>query len=98
KLVLAWHLGRRNTWDAHDFIQKLSTATAGDFQLSTDGFNGYPNAEEYALGGRVDDGQVIKEFGNEGGEEGGRYAPPRLIGQEKFAIQGPPDEDRTCTS
>lgn len=28
-------------------------ATAGDFQLSTDGFSGYPNAVEYALGGRA---------------------------------------------
>src|SRR5436305_2594186 len=98
KLVLAWHLGRRNTWDAHDFIEKLSTATAGSFQLSTDAFNAYPDAVEYALGGRVDYGQVIKEFGNEGGEEGRRYAPPRLIGQEKIAVSGNPDEDRTCTS
>jgi IS1 family transposase len=98
KLVLAWHLGRRNTWDAHDFIQKLSTATAGDFQLSTDGFNGYPNAVDYAMGSRVDYGQVVKEFGNEGGEEGRRYAPPRLIGQEKIVVSGTPDEDRICTS
>lgn len=60
KLVLAWHLGRRNSWDAHDFIVKLSTATAGSFQLSTDGFNGYPNAVDYAFGSRVDYAQVIK--------------------------------------
>jgi IS1 family transposase/transposase-like protein len=98
KLILAWHLGRRNTWDAHDFIQKLSTATAGDFQLSTDGFNGYPNAVEYALGSRVDYGQTIKEFGSVGGTEARRYAPPRLIGQEKIVISGNPDEDRICTS
>jgi IS1 family transposase len=98
KLVLAWHLGRRNTWDAHDFITKLSTATAGDFQLSTDGFNGYPNAVEYALGARVDYAQVIKDFGNESGEEARRYGPPRLIGQEKISISGSPDEDRICTS
>jgi transposase-like protein/IS1 family transposase len=98
KLVLAWHLGRRNTWDAHDFIVKLATATAGSFQLSTDGFNAYPNAVEYAFGGRVDYAQVVKEFGNEGGEEGRRYAPLRLIGQEKIAVIGTPDEDRICTS
>ncbi len=44
KLVLAWHLGRRNRWDAHDFMGKLDRATAGRFQLSTDGFNAYPDA------------------------------------------------------
>ncbi len=98
KLVLAWHLGRRNTWDAHDFIVKLSKATAGEFQLSTDGFNGYPNAVEYAFGARVDYAQVVKDFGNESGEEARRYAPPRLIGQEKIAVSGTPDEDRVCTS
>lgn len=98
KLILAWHLGKRNSWDAHDFVEKLSTATAGSFQLSTDGFNGYPNAVEYALGGRVDYAQVVKDFGNVGGEEGRRYAPPRLLGQEKIVVSGSPDEDRICTS
>ncbi len=98
KLVLAWHLGRRNTWDAHDFIVKLSKATAGEFQLSTDGFNGYPNAVEFAFGARVDYAQLVKDFGNESGEEARRYGPPRLIGQEKIAISGAPDEDRICTS
>jgi IS1 family transposase len=98
KLILAWHLGRRNTWDAHDFIVKLSTATAGSFQLSTDGFNAYPNAVEYAFGARVDYAQVVKQFGSEGGEEARRYAPPRLIGQEKTVVSGSPDEDRICTS
>ena len=98
KLVLAWHLGRRNAWDCHDFIEKLATATAGRFQLSTDGFNAYPNAVEYALGGRVDYAQVVKEFASAGGEEARRYAPPRLIGQEKITVSGTPDEDRVSTS
>lgn len=98
KLVLAWHLGRRNSWDAHDFVEKLSRATAGGFQLSTDGFNGYPNAVEYALGARVDYAQVVKEFAQVGGEEGRRYAPPRLRGQEKITVSGTPDEERVSTS
>jgi len=98
KLIIAWHLGRRNGWDAHDFIAKLSTATTGDFQLTTDGFNGYPSAVEFNLGARVDYAQVVKEFGSEGGEEARRYAPPRLIGQEKIVVSGTPNEDRICTS
>jgi transposase-like protein/IS1 family transposase len=98
KLVLAWHLGRRNGWDAHDFMAKLSDATTGNFQLSTDGFAGYADAVEFNLGARASYAQVIKEFGNVGGEEGRRYAPPRLLGQEKITISGEPDEDRICTS
>jgi transposase-like protein/IS1 family transposase len=98
KLILAWHLGRRNTWDAHDFVAKLSAATAGHYQLSTDGFNAYPNAVEYSLGARVDYAQVVKEFASAGGEEARRYAPPRLIGQEKITVSGAPDEERVSTS
>jgi hypothetical protein len=91
-------LGRRNSWDAHDFIEKLSRATSGRFALSTDGFNAYLNAIEYAFGARVDYGQVIKQYGSEGPEEARRYAPPRLILQEKIAVSGSLDEDRISTS
>ena len=42
KLVLAHHLGRRTAEDASFFAAKLSAATEGRFQLSTDGFNAYP--------------------------------------------------------
>jgi transposase-like protein/IS1 family transposase len=99
KLVLAWHLGRRTKWDAHDFMEKLSAATTADrFQLTSDGFNAYPDAVEYNFGARVDYAQLVKEFGAEGGDEQRRYAPPRLIGAEKITVSGAPDEDRICTS
>jgi transposase-like protein/IS1 family transposase len=99
KLVLAWHLGRRNKWDAHDFMEKLAAATgAGRFQLTTDGLNAYPDAVDYNLGARVDYAQLVKEFGAEGGEEQRRYAPPRLIGAEKITVYGEPEESRICTS
>jgi len=98
KLVLAWHLGRRNTWDAHDFIEKLGTATTGRFQLSTDGFNGYPNAVEYALGARVDFGQLIKTYSAETVDSERRYSPARIISAEKVAVSGSPKEERICTS
>ena len=98
KLVLAWHLGRRDRWHTHDFMEKLNAATAGGFQLTTDGFGAYPDAVEFSFGARVDYAQLVKNFGSEGGEEARRYAPPRLIGAEKIAVQGDPDEARICTS
>ncbi len=33
KLVLAWHLGRRNTPDTYSFVEKLDVATSGQFQI-----------------------------------------------------------------
>ena len=65
---------------------------------SPGGRRGYPNAVEYAFGARVDYAQVVKEFGSEGGEEARRYAPPRLIGQEKITVSGSPDEEKISTS
>jgi IS1 family transposase len=53
KLILAWHLGRRTSWDAHDFMEKLARATAGRFQLNTDGFNAYPASVEAGGGPAV---------------------------------------------
>lgn len=75
KLVLAWHLGRRDRWDTHDFMAKLSAATAGRFQLTTDGFNAYPDAVEYNLGARVDFAQLVKEFGGEQRRRGAALSP-----------------------
>jgi transposase-like protein/IS1 family transposase len=98
KLVLAWHLGRRNSWDTHDFMEKLSAATAGRFQLTTDGLNTYPDSVEYNFGARVDYAQLVKEFAGAGGEEQRQYAPPRLIGAEKISVSGDPEEERICTS
>jgi transposase-like protein/IS1 family transposase len=98
KLALAWHLGRRTALDADFFMKKLAAATGTKFQLTTDGFNGYPNAVEYNFGARVDYAMLVKEFGQEGGEEQRRYAPPRLIGAEKTTVYGSPEEVRICTS
>ena len=53
---------------------------------------------EYAFGPRVEYAQVVKKFGSVGGEEARRYAPPRLIGQEKITVSGTPDEERISTS
>ena len=98
KLLLAFHLGRRTALDADHFMEKLAAATGSHFQMTTDGFNGYPNAVEFNFGARVDYAMLVKQFGQEGGEEQRRYAPPRLIGAEKTTVYGSPKEERICTS
>jgi IS1 family transposase len=97
KVVLAHHLGRRNSESAHRFMAKLDGATAGRFQLTTDGFDAYPDAVETRLGAKVDFAQLIKTYGN-GMSDERRYSPPSIIGAEKRAISGDPDEARVCTS
>jgi IS1 family transposase/transposase-like protein len=98
KLVLAWHLGRRTAEDTNLFAAKLAGATAGHYQLSTDGWGAYPAAIERHLGGRVDYAQTIKTYSGEGQDSERRYSPPSIIASEKRAIAGDPDKDRVCTS
>lgn len=98
KLVLAWHLGRRTSEDAHAFMVRLSAATGDGYQLSTDAFGGYAGAVEEHLGARVDYAQLVKIFGSNLSDEERRYSPPQIIGTEKRAISGNPDPARVCTS
>lgn len=85
KLVVAWHLGRRDSDDTRDFLEKLNLATAGQFQLSTDGWQGYIDHAHTALGTRAAFGTIIKAYKQTEGI--GRYSPPQVISvkrQRKF--------------
>ncbi|MCL4193766.1 MAG: IS1 family transposase [Thermoguttaceae bacterium] len=75
---------------------------AGSFvritQLSTDGFQGYPEAVDLAFGPTVKCGQIIKDYRN--AEQPGRYAPPEMVGTERNPIFGMNEEEifTICTS
>jgi transposase-like protein/IS1 family transposase len=98
KLVLSWHLGRRTVEDTHEFMGKVSAATAGRFQLTTDGFGPYPGAVEEKLGARVDFAVLQKHYGTDASEDQRRYSPAKIIGTEKRVVYGNPEESRVCTS
>lgn len=97
KLILAHHTGRRTAQHTDLFVEKLDRATAGRFQLTTDGLDSYPEAISYHLGTRTDYATLVKEYGTETQEER-RYSPPRIIAATKTIIAGHPDEARICTS
>jgi transposase-like protein/IS1 family transposase len=102
KLVLAWHLGRRNSEDTNDFIVKLGHATTGFFQLTTDGFEMYPPAVARTLGQRVDYAQVIKTYGSahpqQSPEGERRYSPSRVLEIIKVPKIGDPNPAMISTS
>lgn len=97
KLMLAWHLGRRTAADAKLFCEKLSCATSGRFQLTSDGFKPYKTTVPLTFGNRVDFAQLIKEYGIPDGEER-RYSPPEVVGTTTVVCCGNPDPGRICTS
>ena len=100
KLVLAWHLGRRTVRHTVEFTEKLHEATEGRFQLTTDGFNAYPDAVAYSLGTRVDFAQLVKVYAAspDGHAAERRYSPAIVTKAIPTPRWGQPDPERICTS
>lgn len=97
KLILAWHMGRWTAQHCDTFVEKLDRATAGRFQVTSEGFAAYPGALGFHLGARTDYAVLVKEFrGEPTGER--RYSPGKLTGTEKASVHGNPDPKRICTS
>lgn len=96
KLILSWHLGRRTARDTDIFIEKLSEATAGKFQLTTDGFKPYTDAVLYSLGTRVDYAQLVKVYGNPADDR--QYSPAEVVDAVPVPQWGLPVFSKICTS
>ena len=99
RLVLAWHLDKRTPDGTVWFAEKLEAATAGRFQLSTDGFKPYQSVVPLVFGANIDFAQLVKTYGNpsEAGTAG-RYSPGEITDIKTYVRLGTPDPDRICTS
>ena len=61
KLILAWHLGKRDEINTCRFILKVREATSSkQFQISTDGWPAYEYAIERGLSDRASYGRIVK--------------------------------------
>jgi transposase-like protein/IS1 family transposase len=97
KLILAWHLGRRNRQNTLQFIIKLRRATEGTFQLTTDGWPSYPECVERVFGSDIHYAQMVKVYAAaRDGEQ--RYSPAEVVDVEVIPRAGMPDYERICTS
>jgi IS1 family transposase len=93
-LILAWHLGRRDSDSTYEFAAKLAAATSGSFQVTTDGFKPYQLAIPIALKD-VDFAVLVKTYAT---KDDHRYSPGEVSGTVKMPCCGNPDEGRICTS
>lgn len=99
KLILAWHLGKRDPFDAQEFTNKLAQAVSGRIQLTTDGLKYYPNVVFESFRSNIDFAQLIKIYGRpRGNEDELRYSPAEISGTCKRVRIGDPDKDLICTS
>ncbi len=96
KLMVAWHVGRRNAPAGERFMNDVASRIATRIQLTTDGHAVYFRAVEEAFGRDVDYAMLVKLYGEEDSEH--RYSPPKCIGIRKDTRIGSPDPDFISTS
>src|SRR4051812_42653871 len=67
KMVIAWHLGKRNGAETETFIAKVRHATSADqmFDVSTDAFQPYETAIDGGLFERANHTQIVKLFSHQ---------------------------------
>lgn len=97
KLVPLYRVGKRTKVHAVAFMQDLSERLVNRVQISTDALNSYAEAVERAFGADVDYGQSVKFYDAEPIGPG-RYAPPRVVSQQKIVVAGNPDQKHISTS
>jgi IS1 family transposase len=98
KLLVAWHMGRRDESHTNQFCRKLANATLGRFHLTSDGWSPYPMAVWEHLGERVDYGMLVKIFREPSQEDRRKYSPSRIVGSKRQRIIGIPERAKICTS
>jgi IS1 family transposase len=104
KLIPSWLLGKRTAENARALMADLASRIVAPPlfsreprpQISTDGFNAYPNAVDMAFAGTVNYGVIIKDF--QAAEQPGRYGPPEMTGAVRQVIAGRIGRFSICTS
>jgi IS1 family transposase len=96
KLVVAHRVGQRDSGTCSAFLRQVDKATAGRFQLSTDGLGAYRMTVPFVLGSRVDFAQLVKNYASN--QTTARYSPAKIISSEKLPMFGRPNPDLICTS
>lgn len=105
KLIACHAIGKRTEETTRKFIGKLAARIVLPMdadepvenkpQISTDGFNAYPNAILNTFGSLVQYGQIVKNYVN---PDGGRYAPPELMDCDRRRVQFVENLYSICTS
>lgn len=99
RMVIAWHIGKRDQQNTDEFIARVRAVTAADQRLdvSTDAFSPYNRAINEGLWDRANHSIVTKVFSKpEEGRE--RYSPGDFVTVEKAIQCGNPDLEKAGTS
>jgi IS1 family transposase len=97
KLIVCWHLGRRDADAAYQFMSDLADRLSNRIQLTTDGHHAYLTAVDAAFERQIDYAMLVKKYGT-APEAEKRYSPPVCLGADKTEIRGLPDPEYISTS
>jgi IS1 family transposase len=97
KLMIAFHLGRRDAGAAHTFMNDVASRLANRVQLTSDGNHAYLSAIDEAFDREIDYAMLVKKYGD-APESEKRYSPPICLGADKTVIRGRPDPEHISTS
>ncbi len=98
KLILSYHVGKRDGASALQFVGDLSQRIDARCQITTDGFKPYINAIEEYFGANVDYAQLLKIYGKPQGNWPEWYAPTKVLDAIPVTVTGNPKIERISTS
>ena len=99
KLLISWYVGDRSLESARFLMNDLWCRLRTRVQLTTDGFPAYVEAVADTFGGKVDFGQVVKQYkANQPDKKGKVIKAERYVGAERRVISGQPDKTKISTS
>lgn len=99
KLVISWFAGERTIEAAKFFMNDLWCRLRTRVQLSTDGLTHYLEAVKDTFGGRVDFGQLVKQYTKDGlNKQGKPDKRERYAGAIRKQIEGNIPLSEICTS
>lgn len=101
KLVMTYHVGKRDHLNAYTFITDLNRRIVPHhrFQITTDGLEGYIPAIEEAFGADVDFAQLVKNYAKPSTDGPDWFRPSaRVVSTTKVDIIGEPKPERISTS
>jgi transposase-like protein/IS1 family transposase len=98
KAVVSYYVGKRTGSAAHALIGDLRRRTTGRFQLTTDGFDGYPPAVLSHFGPDIDYAQLVKIYATPVTSGPDWWRPTQVGAVRHEPVLGNPDVAHVSTS
>ena len=100
KLIVGYRTGKRDYDTTDDFVDDPAKRIVGRVQITTDGWNAYPDTIREHLLGRLDYAVMQKNYQAPASQvqASRRYSPAPFIGVTIRTVAGAPRRDRICTS